>query len=123
MGMGIQIRGCFAVSFDLKGNRFPAKGRLGTVNERSAQPQNSPAWVRAPTAKPSECRQAGTRGSGYPVKGMFFSIVWFLGTSLLGALLPVPPETKQLPISIQANIPDKANRAVLPYRVKFWQNE
>ena len=29
----------FAVSFDLKGYRFSVKGRLGTVNERSAQPR------------------------------------------------------------------------------------
>ena len=62
MGMGIQIRGCCTLPFDLKGYRFPAKGRLGTVNGRPAQPQSFPVGVRAPTAKPSECRQDGDAG-------------------------------------------------------------
>ena len=34
---------------------------VGFVWKGPAQPQSSLSWVRAPTAKPSECRQTGTR--------------------------------------------------------------
>jgi len=48
-------------------------------------------------------------GYGNPVKGMFSSIV-----RPFVALFSVSPETKLHLVPIQANIPDKANRAVLP---------
>jgi len=88
--------------FSRKGGKPPKRGL--------AQPQNSPSWVRAPTAKPSECRQDGDAelaspfggggicganggeglvGCGHPDKGMFFRFVWSFGTPL-----PIPIETK-----------------------------
>ncbi len=74
--------------FSRKGGKPPKRG--------PAQPRSSPSWVRAPTAKPSECLQDGDAGlaspsgevafakqmtervlgHGHPVKGMFFGITW-----------------------------------------------
>jgi hypothetical protein len=53
-------------------------------------------------------------GDGYPVKGMFCRIV----RNLSGALMFLS-ETKQHPAPISANIPDKANEAVLPCRITY----
>ena len=52
----------------------------------------------------------GCREYEYPVKGMFCKNV----RNFSGARMFLP-ETKQHLVPIQANIPDKANRAVLPY--------
>jgi hypothetical protein len=53
-----------------------------------------------------------------PVKEIFGCIIFPFSLPF-----PVSPETKQHPVSIQTNIPDKANRAVLPCRVIPWQIE
>ena len=44
------------------------RGR-GAVWKGLAQPRNSPSWVRAPTARPSECRQDGDAGLASPLGG------------------------------------------------------
>jgi hypothetical protein len=51
-------------------------------------------------------------GEGYPVKGMFGKIVW-----TFVAPFPVPLATKQHPVPISVNIPDKANDAIWPCRI------
>ena len=47
--------------FSRKGGKPPKRGLV--------QPRNSPSWVRAPTAKPSEYRQDGDAGLASPLGG------------------------------------------------------
>ena len=110
--------------FSRKGGKPPKRGLV--------QPRNSPSWVRAPTAKPSECRQDGDAGLASPFGGGGICKanagegLWGMDALIrecfaisLGLLahhspLPVPLETKQHPVPISINIPDQAYEAVLP---------
>ena len=66
----------FRISFSRKKNARKEKGltpfsrKGGKPPKRGlAHPRNSPSWVRAPTAKPSECRQDGNAGLASPLGG------------------------------------------------------
>jgi len=123
-----------AGKMEWEGKGCLTKGMFGgVVWKGSAQPQNSPSWVRAPTAKPSECRQDGDAELASPLGGGGICEanagegLWGMDTlireclavslGLLSRRSPFPCKTKQHLVPISANIPDKACEAVLPCHV------
>ena len=126
-----------AGKMEMRGQGFPVKGMFGGVVWKGpAQPRNSLSWVRAPTAKPSECRQDGdaelasplggggickaNAGEGFRGMGILSTECFAESLGLLAhrSPLPVPLETKQIPVPISTNIPDQACEAILPCRIK-----